>query len=99
ARGGDRRRRRGREHALSPHEKRLGQRDADRAEGAHLRLDLARGGAVRSEEHTSELQSLTNLVCRLLLEKKKNNNKYTLNKPINKVAVEHVTDESDRNLR
>src|SRR5437016_9370400 len=30
-------------------------------------LDLA-----RSEEHTSELQSLTNLVCRLLLEKKKN---------------------------
>src|SRR5258706_5683343 len=26
----------------------------------------------RSEEHTSELQSLTNLVCRLLLEKKKN---------------------------
>src|SRR5215213_11866274 len=28
---------------------------------------------VRSEEHTSELQSLTNLVCRLLLEKKKKN--------------------------
>src|SRR5262249_62199929 len=27
--------------------------------------------AFRSEEHTSELQSLTNLVCRLLLEKKK----------------------------
>src|SRR5437016_8095157 len=27
----------------------------------------------RSEEHTSELQSLTNLVCRLLLEKKNNN--------------------------
>src|SRR5437016_9208941 len=27
--------------------------------------------AERSEEHTSELQSLTNLVCRLLLEKKK----------------------------
>src|SRR5262249_56002983 len=29
--------------------------------------------ASRSEEHTSELQSLTNLVCRLLLEKKKKN--------------------------
>src|SRR5690606_28770409 len=29
-------------------------------------------GAVRSEEHTSELQSRENLVCRLLLEKKKN---------------------------
>src|SRR5258706_1766231 len=34
----------------------------------------------RSEEHTSELQSLTNLVCRLLLEKKKNtSNMQTLN--------------------
>src|SRR5437016_11949484 len=29
----------------------------------------------RSEEHTSELQSLTNLVCRLLLEKKKTNHR------------------------
>src|SRR5258706_9109079 len=29
------------------------------------------GSLGRSEEHTSELQSLTNLVCRLLLEKKK----------------------------
>src|SRR5258705_3845053 len=29
-------------------------------------------GASRSEEHTSELQSLRHLVCRLLLEKKKN---------------------------
>src|SRR5437016_11021607 len=28
--------------------------------------------SMRSEEHTSELQSLTNLVCRLLLEKKNN---------------------------
>src|SRR2546430_10305941 len=28
-------------------------------------------GAVRSEEHTSELQSQSNIVCRLLLEKKK----------------------------
>src|SRR5438093_2939536 len=36
--------------------------------------DLPRGGGrLRSEEHTSELQSLTNLVCRLLLEKKKKN--------------------------
>src|SRR2546426_9397239 len=37
------------------------------------RVDVARGGAhPRSEEHTSELQSPCNLVCRLLLEKKKN---------------------------
>src|SRR4051812_49740698 len=33
---------------------------------------LRRDGRVRSEEHTSELQSHVNLVCRLLLEKKKN---------------------------
>src|SRR5947199_5501556 len=32
----------------------------------------AHGAALRSEEHTSELQSLRHLVCRLLLEKKKN---------------------------
>src|SRR2546425_4210873 len=37
---------------------------------AHFRL-LARVRAARSEEHTSELQSLAYLVCRLLLEKKK----------------------------
>src|SRR5438093_3509857 len=33
------------------------------------------GGVARSEEHTSEVQSLTNLVCRLLLEKKKKRTK------------------------
>src|SRR5260370_10570201 len=54
----------------------------------HLRLELdalkqavgvktARDRSLeqRSEEHTSELQSHLNLVCRLLLEKKKNQNK------------------------
>src|SRR5438093_9718401 len=34
-------------------------------------LQRSRTASKRSEEHTSELQSLTNLVCRLLLEKKK----------------------------
>src|SRR5438034_6799343 len=34
---------------------------------------LAHLGAARSEEHTSELQSHSDLVCRLLLEKKKKN--------------------------
>src|SRR6266446_3606877 len=34
---------------------------------------VAAGAKVRSEEHTSELQSPCNLVCRLLLEKKKTN--------------------------
>src|SRR2546427_2955930 len=38
-------------------------RDANELEGA--------GRSIRSEEHTSELQSQSNLVCRLLLEKKK----------------------------
>src|SRR5438093_13595972 len=37
----------------------------------------------RSEEHTSELQSLTNLVCRLLLEKKK--------RPVKGPALERLT--------
>src|SRR2546430_5956058 len=40
--------------------------DAPNADGG------GRGAASRSEEHTSELQSQSNLVCRLLLEKKKN---------------------------
>src|SRR2546430_11046558 len=41
--------------------------DALRRLTHHLERDVA-----RSEEHTSELQSQSNLVCRLLLEKKKN---------------------------
>src|SRR5262249_61605056 len=44
-----------------------------RRRGDGLHRDAARAAVLRlrSEEHTSELQSLTNLVCRLLLEKKK----------------------------
>src|SRR5256885_15985272 len=37
----------------------------------HVRDALDSGARKRSEEHTSELQSPCNLVCRLLLEKKK----------------------------
>src|SRR5437016_8972875 len=40
-----------------------------------VRLPKTRMARSRSEEHTSELQSLTNLVCRLLLEKKKKKKK------------------------
>src|SRR2546425_5437791 len=40
----------------------------------------------RSEEHTSELQSLAYLVCRLLLEKKKKTNS---NSTANKIASKH----------
>src|SRR5256885_3234402 len=39
----------------------------------HPRATLAAQDEERSEEHTSELQSPCNLVCRLLLEKKKHN--------------------------
>src|SRR5256885_10926358 len=51
-------------------------RGAGRARAAESRGDersaaRARSGRRRSEEHTSELQSPCNLVCRLLLEKKK----------------------------
>src|SRR5438034_5617779 len=38
---------------------------------------LAAGDVLRSEEHTSELQSHSDLVCRLLLEKKKKQNRTT----------------------
>src|SRR5256885_4113054 len=51
------------------------QLDLDAVESGACRFDL-RGMPLplrRSEEHTSELQSPCNLVCRLLLEKKKNN--------------------------
>src|SRR3712207_7690132 len=40
-----------------------------------MTMDLAFAQAVRSEEHTSELQSRQYLVCRLLLEKKKTKTK------------------------
>src|SRR5438046_3978161 len=43
---------------------------SDRAASVHAGDSLA-AEVCRSEEYTSELQSLTNLVCRLLLEKKK----------------------------
>src|SRR5262249_56039677 len=44
------------------------------AEGGPVLGNLVQIANQRSEEHTSELQSLTNLVCRLLLEKKKKEN-------------------------
>src|SRR5438445_8693973 len=44
-----------------------------------LTLNPALGGAIRSEEHTSELQSRQYLVCRLLLEKKKKKKKNKCN--------------------
>src|SRR6267142_5329009 len=48
------------------------------------------GATARSEEHTSELQSHVNLVCRLLLEKKKTKNSLNLNG-----ASTHVAEQGD----
>src|SRR2546427_12804101 len=50
-----------------------GRSRASESETIVLRVDTARAWTERSEEHTSELQSQSNLVCRLLLEKKKKN--------------------------
>src|SRR2546425_4881075 len=50
-----------------------GGHDAEAGERVAGALDERDRDARRSEEHTSELQSLAYLVCRLLLEKKKNN--------------------------
>src|SRR5947207_11871678 len=44
--------------------------------GGSLTATLGVSGVARSEEHTSELQSHSDLVCRLLLEKKKKKTKY-----------------------
>src|SRR5690606_41300123 len=46
-------------------------RRCGRVVGGHRQCTPHRADAARSEEHTSELQSRENLVCRLLLEKKK----------------------------
>src|SRR2546425_4056850 len=54
--------------------------------------ELGRGGmaTVRSEEHTSELQSLAYLVCRLLLEKKKSQSKENLAFRMPKAHQEYI---------
>src|SRR2546426_2114131 len=49
----------------------------------------------RSEEHTSELQSPCNLVCRLLLEKKKTRGGYSAPRQTVRALIETVDDRSD----
>src|SRR5258706_11351135 len=60
---------------LAPNKPITGQNAFSHKSGVHTNgiLKDPRTYEPRSEEHTSELQSLTNLVCRLLLEKKKKN--------------------------
>src|SRR3712207_8092433 len=50
----------------------------------YLKIALDDHAKVRSEEHTSELQSRQYLVCRLLLEKKK---KQTNTKPVHNITI------------
>src|SRR5258705_2406218 len=48
------------------------------------------GGTGRSEEHTSELQSLRHLVCRLLLEKKKKKNTRDVSQTTLRESISHI---------
>src|SRR5205085_4385051 len=74
--GAERRRPRGRARRLL----RAARSQRGREDDPHRHHHLA-GQQDRSEEHTSELQSQSNLVCRLLLEKKKQTITKKINKP------------------
>src|SRR5438093_8681757 len=63
---------------------RVGRTDTEHAHRTARRLQRQ---VERSEEHTSELQSLTNLVCRLLLEKKKKKNRARSDSQIAAAAI------------
>src|SRR5688572_32493548 len=54
---------------------------------AHKANIMKFSDGLRSEEHTSELQSQSNLVCRLLLEKKKKNKKKDTHRTHNTNAI------------
>src|SRR5256885_3194923 len=64
--------------------RKIGRLTPRQAPGASLRGE-------RSEEHTSELQSPCNLVCRLLLEKKNKTHDYTRGLLSNHPALDHGT--------
>src|SRR5688572_30936439 len=63
----------------------------------HPRHGLARA-RVRSEEHTSELQSQSNLVCRLLLEKKKKNKSHIKSIEDNFTSVTNIIECNSRSV-
>src|SRR2546427_2150329 len=71
----------GRSHPVSARARYRVERQVLRERALQFRLLFLCAGPApvqRSEEHTSELQSQSNLVCRLLLEKKKKNTKSSL---------------------
>src|SRR2546430_10434129 len=59
-----------------PEEDRLAEREDARVAPDEIHAERQDREGQRSEEHTSELQSQSNLVCRLLLEKKKNRSEW-----------------------
>src|SRR5256885_12928573 len=61
-----------------------------RASRDYFTLVRSRLSVLRSEEHTSELQSPCNLVCRLLLEKKKKNDNATILLPPTATSMRSV---------
>src|SRR5688572_31501526 len=72
---------------------------ANRSRGAFarsFRMIRAIDSQRRSEEHTSELQSQSNLVCRLLLEKKKKKKKKKNKKPQNKKKTTRETQNDEK---
>src|SRR2546430_8456154 len=80
-------------HQILRRSKKLGKRGFDRvlhtdAVAVPTTLQFRKGIDARSEEHTSELQSQSNLVCRLLLEKKKNS--YTSPSPVHISSLPHT---------
>src|SRR5690242_21531135 len=69
---------------------RHGQPGGQAAAECDRRAVADQGYRVRSEEHTSELQSHVNLVCRLLLEKKKKNKDNNKNNQIEQQYQQHA---------
>src|SRR5438045_4593721 len=70
-----------------------GERDAALERAARILAEQL----VRSEEHTSELQSLRHLVCRLLLEKKKKHKRdKTDTRTISRAQTQHHLQDSTR---
>src|SRR2546426_6662958 len=73
-------------------------REATREQVENFVAHLADWAEKRSEEHTSELQSPCNLVCRLLLEKKKRK-RDTSRRPPHKAHTYHTVSQTDSDER
>src|SRR5438034_7429279 len=79
-----------------------GGRDRQAVEPSLVDAFLDGPGDVRSEEHTSELQSHSDLVCRLLLEKKKKTQTQAADsepRPLSGHQDQHSADQPDTELR